>query len=175
MSILSNAIKAMAGPGGKDPKHVIIRRKRIAAEVRTALYGKKVPLPGGREHTWALFVKDFWSSGLFYVGELLALASELHLAAHEGGASFPDTFDPDLDLELLQALEGYLRQKVREEGRDKQRITAERAYFFTMRAQAKQALLDGECPWCGTKLPCTNHEIGCVELDGNGGLVQTGA
>lgn len=152
----------------KDPLHVVIRRKAQGGELRKRMYlGHPPGVPHGRQLTWAALMRDMREPGYFGTQELFDITEAFAYTCH---LPRPSHFDQDADLDLLKALEAHLIEIRRAERRwERQYTNAQRAYQ-RQEDLAKQALLDSLCPWCGTWLPCLDHCIGEVEIDGHGGL-----
>jgi hypothetical protein len=154
-----------------DPVWVVRRRVRYAEKIRRVLYGQDPPFHYDRRTTWAIFVAEMVCNKCFGYEELLDEARKW-AGAHPQNP--PGAFDPVWDLELLKRFEKHCKEKIRSENRYRPwEWDPEKGREGKARRWAKQDLLDGICPLCGTDLPCTSHGIGRILLDGRGGLIQT--
>lgn len=171
MSNLKDVLKGLSSQKPhNDHRHQIIRRYRTAIRCRDTLYGKKVPVHDGRRLTWANTIREFTTRRWFHYRELWEEAEKLRTALSDRFHP-DDTFNAPVDLDLLRAFEAWLRSRVEEEPWRKETHKEGDSLHWAQKAQIRQDLLDGLCPWCGEDLPCETHGLLRAEIDGKGGLL----
>ena len=158
----------------EDPLYILLRRLSSGRKLRGIMYrGVPPKAPPGREMTWATLVRDIAGRGYFTYFEMYEEAAK---ASDACTLRRPlANFEQFPDFQLLTFLEHWLHEKKRAGRRweiANARWDSGEVFYGRMMQRAKQALLDGQCPWCGQDLPCKSHKIGRVVLDGKGGLVQ---
>lgn len=161
-----------------DEWHVIARRKKLAKMLREILYGGLPPrVPGRRVDTWAWSVREFVRLRDFRYSDLLA---EARWFVQNHGS--PDVTEcttkndlMELDLELLQAFEKYLRARrvdLETWRRSTRALSEQEKLEGIAAAEAKSLALLGVCAVCGNDLPCSGCGMPAVLIDGKGGIVS---
>ena len=186
-------------PFKRSPPHVIYRRTALAKKIRGILYGTypeeapldstgfvpkrpKPPRKDGapREYhslavrkfvsAWAWLVAEFVSDRSFRYSELL---EEARRYVAENGIWTDCTLAGDLEVRI--AWQAQLRAKRLAEGRHKRGIDhfkqRDQVLREMARGDAKTALLAGVCPLCADPLPCEEHDVPLMQMDGKGGLI----
>lgn len=155
-----------------DEWHVILRRTKLAGRLRHVLYGGSPPhAHDKRMTTWAFLVREFVRLRDFRYVELLR-ESRRFVTVH--GYVESDTFDEELDLDLLKAFQVYLYDRRRELAtwlnREEMRRDPQGMLERKAAQEAKSLALLGVCGVCGGDLPCGPCGLPAVALDGKGGL-----
>ena len=155
-----------------DPWHVIAKREKFAARLREILYGSSpTSCPSHRTSTWAWLIREFVHLRDFRYVELL---DEARSFVKQYGHVESVSYDEELDLDLLKAFQQHLyrRRAELQTWRNREQVRDPKLVVQEMAArEAKDCLLLGVCPLCGSDLPCSACGTPEVVFDGKGGLV----
>lgn len=149
-------------------RDVRIRQIVAGQKVRVILLGKKTT-DANEALVWSKIPAYFCSKGFMRYSHMLDEANRF--AAANGCPLTEDRAD-SIRIAFVEHLthEAKTNPKYLDNKRQYKRFLDQ----GRRKAVARDALLQQLCPYCGMALPCYQHDIGKVSLDGRGGLVHSG-